>query len=710
MFSYVVGWIALPLSRRAFPNHPALAWGLSKTIGLLLVGWVVWLAAVVGHVPFERPLVLVTTLALALAATGWTLWRDRIGLEQLGQALALRQERWFLAAFVGYLFIRGFNPDILWGEKLSDAMFLSALLHDSQVPPRDLWLAGETVNYYYFGYFLVAMIAKALGTPLGLAFNLALALLFALSTSGMAAILLAWLRPAEGDLKLKWIAAGLGFQFFLGNLAGGVRLIENAREVLAGPWERIGMGATRVLTFNNIPSPGSTISEFPSFTFLFADLHPHLIAIPFSFLYLAGAFNLLVGRVTWIFWALMALTVGSFAAMNSWEVPIAAFVLFTAACLGAAGSSAPIKRACLRGALVFGACAAGLAAFFPFFQHFVAPHGAKGIQLILDSRITLGSWLQHFGLFVFLAGTWLILRVRANKARLTLFGLPGWASGGLMLLLPALIAIVLRSPLLGLLSLGLVTLGGLLWVEKSPQIRFGLLSLALALAIAVGADLFSIHDHGNTIFKLYMPVWTLLSLGSVLALKEVLRWFADRPRAPRRVWKASFGTLVALALTFPLIAAGAWNGAYSRWRGVDGQAFLETRSPEEQQVLAWLSKQPPGDLLELHGPSWSEANRLSVFSGRPTWLGWVSHELLWHEGGPKATNVEGRRDALSAALEQGDAKAFERALTQSDARYILVGGPQQLSYVRDAMTQMPRHRLSTGFKGNWITVLVAEKL
>jgi hypothetical protein len=51
-----------------------------------------------------------------------------------------------------------------------------------------------------------------------------------------------------------------------------------------------------------IPSraiPGEPITEFPAFTFLYADLHAHMIALPLTVLALAWAISILLGRWDW---------------------------------------------------------------------------------------------------------------------------------------------------------------------------------------------------------------------------------------------------------------------------------------------------------------------------------------------------------------------------------------------------------------------------
>ena len=75
--------------------------------------------------------------------------------------------------------------------------------------------------------------------------------------------------------------------------------------------------------------PGFEITEFPFFTFLFADLHAHLIAIPFTLLVLGiclsivktGYLNNYVRFQEIATLVLLGLGLGALRAINTWDLP-----------------------------------------------------------------------------------------------------------------------------------------------------------------------------------------------------------------------------------------------------------------------------------------------------------------------------------------------------------------------------------------------------
>ena len=117
------------------------------------------------------------------------------------------------------------------------------------------------------------------------------------------------------------------------------------------------------------------ITEFPFFTFLFADLHPHMMAIPFSLLVIGLGLNLAVGlRPAGWLWLVaatgtLALGLGALWAINSWDYP--SYLILTLGLLGLAvyfWQRPPLRKLALLVTLGLGVVGLSILAFLPFHQ------------------------------------------------------------------------------------------------------------------------------------------------------------------------------------------------------------------------------------------------------------------------------------------------------------------------------------------------------
>lgn len=366
----LLGLVAFPILRYAFPGLSDGGYPLARIAGLLLLSYLVWLAGSF-QIPFTRT--TITLMALLLLSVGGVLAylqrRELINLWRAKKGYFFTIEALFLVFFIIDLLIRYGNPD-LWhqwrgGEKPMDFAYLNAVVRSTSFPPYDPWFAGGYLNYYYYGFMLVGVLIKWLGIVPSVAYNLILPSIFAIIAMG--AFSISWnlytgiKKPdpsgsasseavdANADEPPKdkqisgfsmspyWVglAGALGMAL-LGNL-GTVKMIYQGYQRLAAPGGVIeganlitrlvwaGEGFFRnlsgqLLPFNigdwywlpsrAIPAPGDVepITEFPFFTILYADLHAHLFAMPLALLALAFAASFVLARGSWRSFSAMAIS------------------------------------------------------------------------------------------------------------------------------------------------------------------------------------------------------------------------------------------------------------------------------------------------------------------------------------------------------------------------------------------------------------------
>jgi len=189
----IAGFLALPLAFRFFRHLPDRGYAFAKPLGLLTIGYAFWL---LGSFGFLRNDVAGILLAAALIA-GIGLFRlKRPGLAELRDWLRSQLptliliEVVFLVAFAALAVFRAYNPDVSATEKPMEFMFINSIMRSPAFPPNDAWLSGHAISYYYFGYVMIASLARLTGTTTAVAFNLGLALLFALAAVGSLGVVL----------------------------------------------------------------------------------------------------------------------------------------------------------------------------------------------------------------------------------------------------------------------------------------------------------------------------------------------------------------------------------------------------------------------------------------------------------------------------------------------------------------------------------------
>ncbi|MGI8589284.1 MAG: DUF2298 domain-containing protein [Chloroflexia bacterium] len=320
----VIGLLAWPLTAIVCRRLPDRGYPLSKTLGLVLVAWVTWMLASLHWVPFTVYTIL-GAIAL-LGIVGVVMWR-RFAPElreyiSSHRGLILAWEGLFLVAFAAFLVIRILDPD-LWqpfqgGEKPMEFGFLNAVLRSPWMPPGDPFFSSGTVNYYYYGYFLIGTMIKLIGVQPAIGFNLATPLLYGLTILGASSIVyncVAVVQRARGGRGVSWAGFGWGvvgaaLLAVIGNLQFLLQFIsihgwQTALVNFLGKLGPVDANLRHVYTgFNywdasRVIDGGLTINEFPYWSFLFADLHPHLIDISVSLLALGLIFNLALGAWRW---------------------------------------------------------------------------------------------------------------------------------------------------------------------------------------------------------------------------------------------------------------------------------------------------------------------------------------------------------------------------------------------------------------------------
>ncbi len=572
----LIGWITFPLVYRLLPALVDRGYAFTRTVGLLLWAYAFWLLASLGILRNDLGGLLFSVLVL-IALSGWAL--RSVSLEEMTdwlrkqRSLVLVVEILFLVAFAFMGLVRAANPEILGTEKPMELAFINAILNSPEFPPHDPWLSGYAISYYYFGYVMVAMLAKLTGTPGGVAFNLGVTLVFALSAVGSYGLVYNLLsfrstrlprrqmessgRAAQAKSTFLSLALlGPIFVLLIGNLEGFLEVLHarglfwqstptgeltspfwkwlDMRELSSPPQQPFSWTPSRYLwwwrasrvvqDYDFAENWKEVIDEFPAFSYLLADLHPHVLAMPFAFLAMGLALNLFLGggegRLSWLqrglgerveswlsleinppVFLLGAVCLGGLAFLNTWDFPFyvalfaGAFALVRMRQVGTGWGVGISEFFRLTIALVV----TGIILYLPFYIGFSSQAGGVLPNLVYPTRGT-HLWVMFapllLPLFAFLYFRWMHSS-----------GLGFWKGGALALsltLLLWLLSILLTVGIamlpevnnLFLGSLSAPDYGNLLAESLVRRIRSpgGWLTLLILLAMTLGLMLKAVGE------------------------------------------------------------------------------------------------------------------------------------------------------------------------------------------------------------------------
>jgi YYY domain-containing protein len=665
-----------------------------RPLSALFLIWPVWFLASVGDaiVPFTAVTLWISAFVLGAAAWGLG-WREDVLNANTFRHL-LVAEAGHGAAFGFFLWFRGYGPAANLQEKPSDLMMLASSMHSTSMPPADAWLAGEPVNYYYLGYAIWAAFGKMIGTSPAIVFNLALASVFAMTfvaTIGLAAnILSRWCSNLVARI------GGLVATILLiidGNPWAASRVVEAAKsQWKAWFFDGIGWQSTRIIV-DDPASGANPISEFPSFSFILGDLHPHVLALPYTVTALMFAWMLLTlgrlrenesflrrdgGRL-----AIAGFAIGSLYAMNSWDFPTYLLISLLALALGTVGVAVQ-DRLLGGGVLVLSA----LVSWLPFYVTFEAPARSTGTPFsdwignvpllggILASvasyqgeRTSPQDYFSIFG-FMYLIALVLILTeawrrredvlISRAEARGTTWE-RDQASHYFAIataLLCFLGSLIVPAPLLVICGLPVIVVWLLLERDfRVTPANIALVMYAIALIMTLIPEFFYVTDYYggsrmNTVFKIYYQVWLLMAVASALAAVSIWKAFR-RNLVARYALPVAMTGILALGMTYPVVAGHQWlewRAPNREWKGVDGLAYLVEDQgglyAAEYEAIQWLldNADEQDVLLAAGGGEWrEELGRVSSGSGVPTLIGWTGHENQWHLGDPDFQSVVNQR-------------------------------------------------------------------
>lgn len=651
--AFITWWLVLlglgigfmPITSKIFSSFHDNGYLFSKTIGLAISGYIMWLLATLKLVKFT-PISCLIIVLITILINGILFYKEKdkkkvFSLSKLDKLLFM--ELLFMAFLLLWVYIRGFKPEAHGTEKFMDYGFMASMMRSEYMPPSDLWYAGGTINYYYVGQYLATFLTKLSHLKVEQGYNLMMMTLasmaFVIPYTLVYQITSVLLKNKRKRYKFSSHIAGLlsgSGVCFAGNIhftifywiIPGIRSFLGIEGEIDKYWFP---NSTRYIGYNPETSD-KTIHEFPSYSFILGDLHAHVLNIIFVLTLLGVIFAYLMVQdkrreselltfhnrknlfreVCNPYTLFIGFYIGLFHTTNFWDFPIyyvvsGAVILF---------SNMVLYRFKLNAYL--------LTAIQGLFIMAIAKIIALPFTLNFKQISTQVAWVSS----------------RTPLYQLIiLWGLP------IILVIGLLIELIMshRRNVSGAITLDVEEqkktrgLGGFM-SNLDPSDLFvltiGLCALGLILLpeVIYIIDIYSgDYKRANTMFKLTYQAFIMFGICCGYIFIKFIR-------VRKFIWQIKFTILTIILFLstcwYSVVSVNAWYGNIiksSNYKGLDAIAFMETSMADDYEAVKWLNENVSGIavILEANGDSYSDNGRISMATGLPTVLGWYVHEWLW---------------------------------------------------------------------------------
>ncbi len=722
LYVLVLGVIFFPITAKIFSKFADRGYPFAKTLAIIIASYTIYLLGIVKIVPFTQETIFFLLVLFILFS--YYIRRDNHVFKELTRKKLLLiafEELLFFISFISLVVIRGREPSIRGLEKFMDFGFIQAILRSRYFPPIDMWLSadpqhpnGYPINYYYFGHLTGAFLIKLTGISPFMGYNLILATIFAqgitLSFSLTSSIVYIYQTYVVKKIihPLYIIFIGI-LGSLLVNLAGNLHTIyiftkgypneepipfwgmfQNIKDVQTtmqngnvGVFDALIQNshywypnATRFIPF--------TIHEFPSYSYVVADLHGHVFDIPFVLVTMALLFVFFVNMTT--------PSLNKFKSIKPWlkkhmkwfhsmvshfEITISAYELGFSIFIGFMLGVHYMTNA-FDGPIYFLLAAAIFFYIYRISVFFLIQTALMGLSFIIFS-LPFSAFFSPFvsGIGVNCSPGFL---VEIEKLGPFLFEKGNCQISEWWML----------AALWGFFWIGaIIWLAGLLLQKKeNKKIVFTTLDWWLAICFGFGTfliiipeffyikDIYPQHFRANTMFKMGYQAYMLMSITSALVLYRL-----HLLKSPKKyILKLLYFPFLFLVFMYPFVAFPSYYPISDKQPPeLDGTTWMNTDFSQDKEIIQYIQNNITGQpvILEAQGDSYTDYNVISAYTGVPTVAGWWVHEWLWRG----SSNVVGDRIADIVTLyESGDIEASKAIIDKYNIEYVVVSKGEKEKY------------------------------
>ncbi|MEK7109733.1 MAG: DUF2298 domain-containing protein [Patescibacteria group bacterium] len=675
----IIGVIFTPLTKKIFKSFSFdFGYPFAKTLGIILLSYFIFVLGTAKILPFSR-LSLIFALCL-FAIINWFIYKKNkndVQTPNLGVStknhfqIFIIEEFLFIFCLFFWTFIRSQEPSIHGLEKFMDFGFINSILRTKFFPPKDIWYSPEPINYYYFGHLTGALLIKLSNIKASIGYNLILATIFAQGVTQVFSLIINIIRKYYQKIsQFRAVVFGL-IGAYLINLGGNLHTIYLFTKgypnespipfwkILSGfnPTAYWYPNATRFIPF--------TIHEFPSYSYVVADLHGHVFDIPFVLLTLAILFIMftkklrtdVINHVSTIYSLIPIIFLGFLTAVhymtNAFDGPI--YILLTLFIFFVMFGFS--YKLFLNSFVLISSFVIFSLPFSWYFKPFISGIGVNCSSQFLTKIGKIGPFIFETGncqispfwmLFILWGFFWvsflifLIIKKRANH----------------------------DSPL-----------------QKNNQIieqlnNFILILFLFGIFLTIIPEFFYIKDiypahfRANTMFKLGYQAFSMMGITSIVTFyllknikKSIIYYLSS----------IIFVVFLFFPSIYPYFSIPSYYGSLNRKVQLDGQDWLKNDFLEDNEIIDYLNKNEKGQpvILEAQGDSYTDYERISAFTGLPTVAGWWVHEWLWRG----SSDVVGKRIPEVVSLYESNNIIETKSLIKKyQIKYVVISRLERQKY------------------------------
>jgi uncharacterized membrane protein len=231
--------------------------------------------------------------------------------------------------------------------------------------------------------------------------------------------------------------------------------------------------------------------------------------------------------------------------------------------------------------------------------------------------------------------------------------------------------------------------------------------VVLAMGICLATEVVSVGaDRMNTVAKFHNQVWMLLAVAAAVAVVRLVERTGQWRLEWQQIWWLAMGLVVLSMALFPIMAFPARLGdriTHATGPTLDGMAFMATSETgdvrgmvklgPDYDAIVWLQENVTGSPVVLETVGEREylwGNRVSIYTGLPTVIGWRWHQVQQRMATSSAAQVEQRRQDVWRCYDTVDPGEARHILERYQVRYIVVGPYERLYHSPAGLAKFDR--------------------